>query len=470
MADTESHTISRQASRSRTSMVDEVDDATTREKEDMGPGSLGFFDRSPEGNLARATYLKIFIIGTVSVMVMIFTLLPIYWGALWKTPERNLDGWVVDFDGGQIGEQVMNALASNSGVGKITWHVQSAESFPGSLEDLRTSVREEHTWAAIAVAPGTTERLGATLASPNQTYDGSRAILAFAVEARSENGYRSLIRPSIEGALTIISRQIALQVAARASSSANIQAILQDSPQTIVNPVGFTLENLIPYDQPVATAATFVGMLYQLIMGFFVVMICMAAREASGYEKRLSTRALIGLRLASAFTAYFFISLLYSAMNMAFQLDVTRKFGNAGFVVFWMINFAGLAAMCMTLESMITLLTPKGIPFFMLLWIITNLSVTLFPIEVLPTLFRYGYAWPFYNTSVALRTVIFGTENHLGRSFGILYGWAALSCLTLCLFQWMRRRPTKAEVSKDISSPSSNTVVLSRPEKSKAEA
>lgn len=29
------------------------------------------------------------------VIIMIFTILPIYWGALWKIPAHNLDGWLV---------------------------------------------------------------------------------------------------------------------------------------------------------------------------------------------------------------------------------------------------------------------------------------------------------------------------------------------------------------------------------------
>ena len=80
------------------------------------------------------------------------------------------------------------------------------------------------------------------------------------------------------------------------------------APQTIVAPVYYTIDNLIPFDQPVATAATFVGMLLQLILGFFVVMIAFGAREASGYDKSLSVRALIVLRLVTCFSAYFILS------------------------------------------------------------------------------------------------------------------------------------------------------------------
>lgn len=86
-------------------------------------------------------------------------------------------------------------------------------------------------------------------------------------------------------------------------------------------------------------------------------------------------------------------------------------------------SLSGLA-----LESLVTLLTIKFIPFFMIMWIIgaflsltrfvppltaplVNISVCIFPIEVLPRVFHYGYAAPFYNVSRAMRTIVFGTKN-----------------------------------------------------------
>jgi hypothetical protein len=60
---------------------------------------------------------------------------------------------------------------------------------------------------------------------------------------------------------------------------------------------------------------------------------------------------------------------------------------------------------------MITILTIRFIPFFLLPWIITNISVSIFPIPVLPGIFGYGYAAPFYNISRAVRTIVFGTKN-----------------------------------------------------------
>lgn len=61
------------------------------------PFSNGFFDKDPITSKARAIYLKIVIGGAVLVSIAIFTVLGIYWGALWKTEELayGLKGWVV---------------------------------------------------------------------------------------------------------------------------------------------------------------------------------------------------------------------------------------------------------------------------------------------------------------------------------------------------------------------------------------
>ena len=40
-----------------------------------------------------------------------------------------------------------------------------------------------------------------------------------------------------------------------------------------------------------------------------------------------------------------------------------------------------------------------------------NVSVTSYPIELLPGVFRYGYIMPFYNLSRTVLTVSFGTKN-----------------------------------------------------------
>lgn len=412
------------------------------------PFSRSFFDKN--NAVQRSIYFKVLFGGTFSIIVVIFALFPIFWGAIWKTPVRNLNGWVVDFDGGLVGQTVVQALTSQqvSQMGKVTWTAIPANQFPNGLGELGEAVMEERTWAAIAIHAGSTANLQASYATPNASYDGSTAITVYAAEARNENAFRSLIRPSAQAALDKICQTFAMQSVTRLTSSPNLTALLTTSPQTFLTPISYTFRNLVPFDIPVASAVTFVGLIYQLILSFFIVMICSSARDASGVNRNLTLRSLIMTRYVSSFAAYFFIALFYALLSLAFQLDFTRKFGHGGFVVFWMLNWVGMLAVGLALESLLTLLTIRFMPFFMITWIIANVSVCIFPIEVLPSVFRYGYAMPFYNVSHAVRCIVFGTKNSVGLNFGVLIAWTTISCITLPLIQWFVRRQDIAEATR----------------------
>jgi hypothetical protein len=55
--------------------------------------------------------------------------------------------------------------------------------------------------------------------------------------------------------------------------------LLAQAPSTIVNPVYFTMNNIRPYNQPVAQAITLVGAIYLLIFSFIVTMVLFPIRE-----------------------------------------------------------------------------------------------------------------------------------------------------------------------------------------------
>ena len=54
-----------------------------------------------------------------------------------------------------------------------------------------------------------------------------------------------------------ISKAIAIQVAQRASSLSTLTSILTTSPQTIVLPVSYRIDNLAPFDMPVYVVLSF---------------------------------------------------------------------------------------------------------------------------------------------------------------------------------------------------------------------
>ncbi|KAJ3555553.1 hypothetical protein NP233_g12180 [Leucocoprinus birnbaumii] len=386
---------------------------------------------------ARKIYLKTFIGGGLLIVLTIFGVFSIYWGSLWKIPDHPLNGWVVDYDGGDVGQFVTQQVMASSNKA-ISWTTYSASDI-GDLDRLKNDITEEKAWVAIAINAGASSRLNDALQNPTSTYNGSSAVTVYGAEARNENGYRSMVSPTVIKTLDAVSLQFALRFAQQTSSShaSSLASIISASPQLLVSPISYTMINLRPFDEPVASAATFVGLIYLLILSFYIVMIGDGARTASGMTKLLSYGGMVRLRLVSSVIAYFFLSLFYSLVNVAFQVDFTRKFGHAGFVVFWMVNWAGMMAVGLALESLFTILTARFIPFFMIFWIISNVSVCVYPIQALPKVFHYGYAAPFYNVSRAFRTIAFNTKNQLGLNFGVLIAWVAISCITLPIFQWI---------------------------------
>ncbi|KAJ3783309.1 hypothetical protein GGU10DRAFT_317086 [Lentinula aff. detonsa] len=418
----------------------------TRSHPQIPPFSASFTDRNLK--VARSIYFKTLIGGTVALTVAMFAIFSIYWGALWKSPEHPLNGWIVDFDQSTIGNVVVQALEASSASGKITWSQVSSSNFPGGPGEVGNDVVEQKTWIAVVVNANATSNLQSAVASVDSFYNGSSAITVYGNQARSENGYNAILSPTVQAVLISTSQKFAQSYATElASTSANLTNLLLNAPQIVTQPISFIINDLKPFDIPVATAMTYVGLIYTLILSFFIVNISLSARLMSGLETHLTTASIIRLRLCSSFITYFFLSLFYSLLSRAFQVDFSRRFGAAGLVLFWMLNWAGMLAVGLALEAMLTLLTMKGVPFFMILLIISNVSVCFLPIDVLPRIYRYGYAFPFYNISCAVRTILFGTKNDLGLNFGVLIAWTAISCITLPFFQWYMRRRHISELN-----------------------
>jgi Protein of unknown function (DUF3533) len=80
---------------------------------------------------------------------------------------------------------------------------------------------------------------------------------------------------------------------------------------------------------------------------------------------------------------------------------------------------------------------------------LVNISVTVLPTELEVWFYKYGLGFPVYNMSQAVRTIIFNTKDHLGRNFGVLLAWVALSLITLPTLQYLiRRREIAAEEAR----------------------
>ena len=71
------------------------DDASNTCDDQDAPFTGAFFDKNAEASKARATFLRVHLSGLLLVSLVIFTVFPIFWGALWKLPAHTVKGWVV---------------------------------------------------------------------------------------------------------------------------------------------------------------------------------------------------------------------------------------------------------------------------------------------------------------------------------------------------------------------------------------
>ncbi|KAF8468647.1 hypothetical protein JB92DRAFT_2823515 [Gautieria morchelliformis] len=406
------------------------------------PFSASFWSRDGHTASVRKKYLTTLARGTLLTAIAILAILSIYWGALWKVGDgiHNLNGWIVDFDGGAIGHVVRSVAVDMTGPkDAISWSVIPSSGFVSGPSDVVQAVLDEKCWVAIVVNPQATAKLNAAVSTVDATYNSSSAVTVYTVEARNENAYPAFIAPQPQVLMNVAAKVFADQHATQLASNPNAMTLLSRAPGVVTRPLYYTLDNLRPFDVFATSAADFVGLIYLLIISYLIANLNFGARLEGGLARHLTLRSLIQVRIFSPIIMYCFLSLIFALLSRAFQIPFDRVF-HGGFAIFWILCWVAMSAVGLVLEAVVTILTPRFTPYFMILWIIVNVSVCFYPIEVLPQIYRYGYGTPFYNVSRATRTIVFDTRNQIGLNFGVEFAWIAVSLITLPLFQWYKRR------------------------------
>lgn len=126
---------------------------------------------------------------------------------------------------------------------------------------------------------------------------------------------------------------------------------------------------------------------------------------------------LIIWRWIATLSAYFMLSLAYSFVSMAFQINFTHtnpitsetqvtdiaygnpvSYGHGTFLVYWMLNFFGMIALGLACENAAMVVGMPWMGLFLIFWVITNVSTSFYDIEIAPAFYRWGYAWPLHSS------------------------------------------------------------------------
>lgn len=413
---------------------------------DDPPFSHGFLDKDPQSSKDRSTYFKATIMTIIiTLLYVVWGVLPIYWGSVFNLYNHvhNIEGWVVDLDGGLIGQTVSQAFLGSSGpLTQMTWIPPPSIFNISTRDEFEWMLVQEKTWAIVAINAGATDKLNQVVSSGNGPYNASLAVTVYVNEARSSNAVRSFVLPQVQSMMGKIQAQFAVQQAARLGASGlNSTSLLTAVPSVVVSPLAYTLDNVRPFDSAIVTVVNFVGLIYVTIISFVTVVTNYGTTTAgTKIYPRVSISTLVILRLSFYFASYFILSCFIALLNLAFGTPFARHFGSSGFVIYWMMAWVSMLALGLTLDAVIILVTTRFVPFFLILWIVLNVSIVAYPFEVLPGVYKYGYAMPFYNLSKTVLAICFNTKNDIGMNFGIQIAWVALNTFTISVLSYVKSK------------------------------
>ena len=373
--------------------------------------------------------LKLMNAAALILAVFILAVLSVYWGVLYHV-QSNLSSlviYVVDFDGqlapytavtpliGPMITQTTEAMVADSPV-HLGYGTLPPSYFNNDPMEVRKAVYEQQAWAAIVINANATALLQQAVETGDASYDPLGACQVIYVEARDQEVHSSYIMPQLSSLQAEITSSFGKMWTSKVLANTSISRTnLQRAPQALSPAIGFSQFNLRPFGPPQAVPAVTIGLIYLIIIAFFsftfFLPIHMMFIKSPGHPP-LKFHQLIIWRWCATVVAYFFMSLAYSLVSLAFQIPFsqdpgsiyvsvsdTSAYGKATFVVFWMVNWLGMIALGMACENVAMLIGQPWTAMWLIFWVISNVATGFYAIELAPRFYYWGYAWPLHNST-----------------------------------------------------------------------
>lgn len=354
----------------------------------------------------------------------IFGVLSLFWAVEFHV-EKNMSSlkvWVVDLDGQvdpfrqsetivgpavtDVADRIVQGASETLG-----YTVVSPEMFDYSALKVRQQIYDQHAYAAIVVNPNATTALRRAVTDGDTSYDPTQAVQVIVISAQDETTYSNYIVPALNDFQDSFSSYFGPRWIQRlVSESANISQVV---PQAVNPAVGFHTVDLRPFSPAVATPAITIGLIYLIIVAFFNFPFLMPIhmRLVSGPHPPLREWQWLLWRIVSHILSYFFLSLFYSFVSLAFQIPFTNSpapdtqpaynpnaYGRGSFVVFWMLNWVGMAALGFPCENMAMVLGMPWSSLFLIFWVISNVATAFYNLDLAPQFYKWGRAWPLHRS------------------------------------------------------------------------
>lgn len=376
--------------------------------------------------------------------VCILSIFSIYWGSMYGRNGRlhNLQMLVViedenEIDGVQplIGNSIRQLLETPQAKKLGTWNIyntlqwqqMAAKNGNNATAEIERQIHHQKFWLSIYVHPNATYNLVSAINASDTSYPVvNNSISSIYETGRDFLSMNQYVTPGIQKI-----ERMWLQKQANISATLIGQANASDHAawEVASTPIGFNYIDRIPYTDPVLVAPSQVGLIYLVILTFFNLNF-FGDIHATVARERIKTYQFVAYRLASSMLSYFVLSLFFSLVTLAMQVDFTVAFGKAGFLVYWMSSFLTMWVLGQVNEVAAMLIIPFYAPlvgFWLLFWVIVNITPTFTPLALSAKFFRYGYAMPVHSSYEISKVIFFDTyKGTLGRDFGILVAWLVI--------------------------------------------
>jgi len=389
----------------------------------------------------------------------------------------------VDFDSAAIGNNaivgpalIQMAEQTNSQPSTMTrlgYAIRDASDYPGGLAQVKEDIGYSRYWGAIIATENSTSAWRSALENGNADYDPSGCVAVLYSGARFYQYTVVYLATFMQEAARMATQQAGAQAVGNYLQTINSNAALLANaaavPQAIGTPFGYWADDVRPMqtqypdgsrnDGPWAAAAPFeAALIYYLIWCFILALWHNAARMQTQFNKKTTFWSLYAWRLAVPFVMYFWLSLWFTILIVCWQIPVTAAVGRAGFVVLWALNYVALLAVGLAIETMLSVLTPKFLPFFLIFWIITNISSSFTPIETTQQFYRFLRWVPFLQIVEAYKIIFYATrENkYLGLYFGVLIAVTLVNLVGLALGMMLERKREEKALRKQVEESEKN--------------
>ncbi|KAG7909123.1 hypothetical protein KL906_002617 [Ogataea polymorpha] len=418
-------------------------------KEQQGPVKAGFW--SNQFSQHRGKFLKQYAAIIVILWMFILSVFSIYWGAMYQRGSRlvNLKILLIVEEGASIDNsdypvsQALLQVAESPAVKPLlgwTRHAHADEDW------VINEVWKQKYWGALYVTSNNVSQQLVQALQNGQDLNTSMLVKGYYETGRDPNGVNSFVEPGMlkfGAAFTdIMQQEVYPRLLSQLSSE---QFTSLQNITTLSHVPDITMIDGIPVSDYTVMAPLQVGLIYIIIVTFFQVMWFQKINQQAA--ETLKPGSYIIYRMVSAQVNFLLISLGYSCVNAAFQIKLNNAW-KGGFGVHWMISYLTMSAVGGANENIALLcfaVLPPLMGFWLVFFVVCNISATFSPIEVCPEFYRFTYAMPIKNSYELMKVLLFDTyRGNLGRNFGILVAWIALNNILLpfCLFffSWYMKR------------------------------